>query len=127
MEDGVVSDESLLRATRSKKSKSKSKAEQSSEHDDIGEDAPIFDELSIMKDFCKWKATWKDFKEQVTSETADLRDRNRQLRDDLFAAMRKNRLSITFLAEAAVRTDDLPRYVRINKTTSTRVINIDTI
>lgn len=133
MEDGVVSDESLLRATRrSTRSSAKSKSRSKPTDDDIDDtdataDEPLVDEFAIMKDFCKWKATWKDFTEQVTSETADLRARNRQLRDDLFAAMRSARLSITYLPEAAVRTDDLPRFVRINKTTSTRVVNIETV
>lgn len=141
MEDGVVSDESLLRATRrsTRSAKSKSKSKSKPTDDDIDDATPdadaatttaeesLVDEFSIMKDFCKWKATWKDFTEQITSETADLRARNRQLRDDLFAAMRSARLSITYLPEAAVRTDDLPRFVRINKTTSTRVVNIETV
>jgi hypothetical protein len=85
------------------------------------------DDVTILKEFCKWKATWKDFREQTTSECSDIRARLKQLRDDLMKAMTDDKLSIVRIAAASARTDDMPNYLRVAKTNSTRVIDIDTI
>lgn len=142
-EDGKRSEEPLTRALRKRKHRSKSKS--ATDHDDYDAESagpagpagpkgpleeperPGLDEISLLQNFCKWKATWKDFTEQCSSEASDIKARMKQLRDDLLLEMRHKRLSIVRIRSAADKPDDMPPFVRVVKSQSLRVINIDTI